>query len=306
MNLRVFTLLLWTGFFLGLGVVPIDLGAATNGALSRPAIPPLPQMRSPVESFRTLLVMPSAERRQYLSSRSPEAQTKLAEKVREYLALPAEERELRLLATELQWYLKPLLNSGTTNWEAQVALMPENLRPLVQARLEQWERIPPRMQQLLLTNQHGADYFVAGSATAVPPSPHAAMQRRMQQQLDRLFELTPGEKEKVLATLSDAERRQMEKSLAAYEQLTPRQRRQCVASFAKFSGLTAAEQQEFLKNAERWNQMSASERQAWRELVSTMPMLPPLPPLSGLTRNQPPIPPHPARERQPATTNGGG
>jgi hypothetical protein len=292
------------GFALLLALTATSLPtlAATNGAGERPPVPPLPQLRSPVESFRTLLVMPSAERRQYLSSRSPEAQTKLAEKVREYLALPAEERELRLMATELQWYLKPLLSSGSTNRASQLELIPENVRPMVQARLAQWDKIPPGMQRLMLTNQHGAEYLVGGSSTRVPPSPADAMHKRLRQQLDRFFELTQGEKEKVLATLSDAERRQMEKSLAAYANLTPRQRQQCLASFARFAGMSAAEQQEFLKNTERWAQMSATERQAWRELVSTVPKLPPLP---VLTRKQPPPLPNDSKQRTRATTNGG-
>jgi hypothetical protein len=292
------------GFALLLMLIATSLPtmAATNGAGSRPPVPPMPQLRSPVESFRTLLVMPSAERRQYLSSRSLETQTKLTEKVREYLALPAEERELRLMATELQWYLKPLLSSGLTNRASQVELIPENVRPLVQDRLAQWDKIPPGMQRLMLTNQHGAEYLVWSSSTRVPPSPADAMHKRLRQQLDRFFELTPGEKEKVLATLSDAERRQMEKSLAAYANLTPRQRQQCLASFARFAGMSATEQQEFLKNTERWAQMSATERQAWRELVSTVPKLPPMP---VFTRKQsPPLPPD-LKRRTPATTNGG-
>jgi hypothetical protein len=276
--------------------------AATNGAAVRPSVPPMPQLRSPVESFRTLLVMPSAERRQYLSSRSPETQTKLTEKVREYLALPAEERELRLMATELQWYLKPLLNPAATNRASQLEMIPENVRPMVQARLAQWDKIPPGMQRLMLTNRHGAEYLVGGSSTRVPPSPADAMHKRLQQQLDRFFELTPGEKEKVLATLSDAERRQMEKSLTAYANLTPRQRQQCLASFARFAGMSTAEQQEFLKNTERWTQMSATDRQAWRELVSMVPKLPPLP---VLTRKQPPPLPNDLKQRARATTNGG-
>lgn len=290
------------GFVLLLTATPFLTPAATNVTGERPPVPPMPQLRSPVESFRTLLVMPSAERRQYLSSRSPETQTKLTEKVREYLALPAEERELRLMATELQWYLKPLLSSGPTNRASQLEMIPENVRPMVQARLAQWDKIPPGMQRLMLTNQHGAEYLVGGSSTRVPPSPADAMHKRLQQQMDRLFELTPGEKEKVLATLSDAERRQMGKSLTAYANLTPRQRQQCLVSFARFAGMSAVEQQEFLKNSERWAQMSATERQAWRELVSTVPKLPPLP---VLTRKQPPPLPNDFKQRTRATTNGG-
>jgi hypothetical protein len=65
--------------------------------------PPVPKLRSPVDSFRALLVMPTAERRQFLASRNTNVQERLAQKIREYQALTPEQRELRLKATELRW-----------------------------------------------------------------------------------------------------------------------------------------------------------------------------------------------------------
>ena len=120
---------------------------------------------------------------------------------------------------------------------------------------------------------------------------------------NRLFELTAAEQENVLATLSEAEQRQMQKTLQAYERLTPQQRAQCVRSFAKFAELPSAERQEFLKNAERWAQMTPAQRQSWRELVSTAPNIPPLPQLT--IQRPPPLPPGLRQNPTPPTTNGG-
>jgi hypothetical protein len=50
----------------------------------------------------------------------------------------------------------------------------------------------------------------------------------------------------------------------------------------------------FLKNAERWNAMSPQERQNWRQLVSTLSLMPSIPPR---------LPPMPMRPR--SVTNGG-
>jgi len=94
----------------------------------------------------------------------------------------------------------------------------------------------------------------------------------------------------------------MEKTLAAFNELTPPQRRQCVASFTRFSGLGAEERLQFLKNAERWAQMNPADRQAWRELVSAVPKVPPLP---MLTHQPPPLPPGIAKPPGLPTTNGG-
>ena len=68
-------------------------------------------LKSPVDSFRALLVMPTAERHQFVATRNTNTQERLVEKIREYQALTPEERELRLTATELRWYLLPLMSA---------------------------------------------------------------------------------------------------------------------------------------------------------------------------------------------------
>ncbi len=264
--------------------------------------PALPTMRSPVDSFRMLLALPTTERKQYLTHRTVDVQKRLVEKIREYQALTPEERELRLTATELRWYLLPLMRAPATNRPAQLALIPPGPRELVATRLEQWDQLAPPVQQLLLTNQQTASYFAGGEAgTNSPVSPADQIRRKLQGRFNQLLELTAGEKEKVLRLLSAAERRQMEKTLAAYGKLSPGQRQQCLRSFTKFATMSLAERQEFLKNAERWSQMSPAERQAWRELVSTAPIKPPLPIIKLPT---PPVPWSPNRPAPSVVTNG--
>ena len=273
--------------------------AATNAP---PPPPPIPAMRSPVDSFRALLVLPAAERKDQIATRSAEVQKKLVEKIREYQSLTPDERELRLKTTELRWYLKPLMSSPATNRAAQLSLIPESLRQMVANRIEQWDKLAPAVQQVILTNQHGTDYVARVSTVPPPPPlPGEKIRAAMKSRFDKMFELTASEKEKVLATLSDAERRQMEKTLEAFAKLTPMQRSQCQKAFSKFTGMSVEEKQEFLKNAQRWSDMSPAERQSWRELVSTAPRLPPLPNIS----RPPPLPPNPHKPAAALTTNGG-
>jgi hypothetical protein len=292
---------IFIGFALGLWFGRTELlHAATNLASAPPPVPPPAMLRSPVDAFRSLLVMPAADRKAQLAVRPPEVRQKLVNKIREYQLLTPEERDLRLKATELQWYLKPLMLSGATNRGEQLEVIPENLREMVAARIKQWDAFPAPIQRLMLTNHAGPEYFVGGSATNnFPPTPPDLVRPRLLDRYNRLFELTPGEKEKVLATLSEAEQRQMQKTLQAYERLTPAQRSQCLRSFARFSQLSATERQEFLQNAERWSQMTPAERQAWRELVSAVPNIPPLPQLV------PPLPPRLKNTRSNLSVNGG-
>jgi len=271
---------------------------------NRPSLtPPAPVLRSPVDSFRLLLALPTAEREHYLTNRSVEVQKRLMEKIREYQALTLEEREQRLTATELRWYLLPLMRGSATNRAAQLALIPAGPRELVAARLQQWDQFAPSVQQQLLTDQQATRYF-AGVETAMnsPVLPADQIRRKLQSRLDQMLELTAGEKEKVFRSLSEDERQQMEKTLAAYERLSPGQRQQCLLSFSKFATMSPAERQEFLRNAERWSQMSPAERQAWRALVSTAPIKPSWP---ILKLPKPPVSRPPNHAAPSEATNGG-
>lgn len=265
-------------------VPPRSPAGQTNGATR---LPPLP--KSPVESFNELLVMPAAERSKFLTAYPQRVQNRILEKIAEYQSLKPEERELRLQVTELRWYLLPLLNLPATNQAAQLALIPPAMRELVAPRLRQWTLLPPPLQQMLLTNEQAMSYLIrVDNPTNQAPALTEERRRRLSENFRDFIELTPKEKKDILSKLSDAEHRQMEKTLQAFENLPPDLRVRCIRSFSKFAALSADDQREFLKNAERWSQMSRTERQAWRELVSLAHILPPLPPLPN---PKPPLPP---------------
>jgi hypothetical protein len=222
--------------------------------------------------------------------------------LREYESLSPDERELRLKATELRWYLMPLMHTPGTNRAAQLALIPEEDRKLVQERIQIWDILPPGVQEELLDQDMTVRYFTRLESSTeeqrqnilnqISPERRAKLEAGIQrwrglseenrQKLlagfNDFFELTPAEKEKALRTLSDAERRQMERTLASFEKLPREQRIACARSFEKFTGMSLAERQQFLQNAERWRLMSPNERQAWRMLVQNVQHLPPLPP----------------------------
>ena len=239
-------------------------------------LPPLPQAQSPVNFFRHLLAMSSAERTASLTNRPVEVRARILAKVREYQALGPDERELRLRATDLRWHLTPLLRVPVTERDRRLALVPDDLRGLVTTRLAQWDILPPPLQQEFLANDKVLHSFAHVEGTNQPaPTPE---QQQIAEQFNRFFELTTAEKQQTLGTLSAAERAQMEKTLQSFEKLPPQQRIICVRNYAKFAGMTAAERAEFLKNAENWSQMSPRERQTWRDLVAHVPQWPPMPP----------------------------
>jgi hypothetical protein len=278
--------------------------ASTNLSLSA-----IRRSKSPVDLFRRLLVLTPAERENFLTNRPPDIRNRILAKVLEYEDLDPNERELRLRATELRWYLLPLLHDESpTNRAAQLAQVPDDLRGLVNARLDIWIILPPPLQEEFLENERALRYFThldlpnnpmlspGRERQHSPPDRDLArwntlsedQRRKITAQIDQFFELTPEEKQNTLNTLSDVEREQMKKTLQTFDNLPAQQRAVCIRAFTKFAGMNAVEKQEFLKNAERWSQMSPQERQTWRDLVTHVPdwsslpspVLPPIPPLT--------------------------
>ena len=290
------------------------VSAPANSAPARPPMPSLPPALSPISFFRDLLAMDAAGREQALTNRPPQIKAQILAKVREYESLKPDERELRLRVTELRWYLRPLMSASATNRPAQLAMIPETYRKLVEDRLQEWDKLSPDLQAELLVNESTIRYLteIEGrteeqrrqTLEAIPLGGRTALERgidkwsslsedRRQRMLSRFrefFELTAQEKRKVINTLPGLGRGQIEKTMRALDNLPPDQRDQCIRSLEKFAGLSLAERQQFLKSAERWKLMSPSERQVWRELVQRFPPLPP-PPLPPLPRSLRPTPP---------------
>lgn len=253
------------------------------------AIIPLPP--SPVIFFRKLLAMSPQQRESALAKKPPAIRERILDKVNEYAALDPDERELRLRATDLRWYLMPLLRTPPDQRDTELASVPDDIRDLVQARLVQWEILPPPLQQEFLDNEHILAYFSGVDASfhaAEEPKPSDADQTRwnalsdrdhqaMVVQFNEFFELSAVEKQKTLGELPEAERVQMEKTLQTFDNLPPQERMQCIHAFGKFAGMSHQERAEFLKNAQRWSKMTPSERKAWRDLVAHVPQWPPMP-----------------------------
>jgi hypothetical protein len=276
-----------------------------------PPMPPVPKAKSPVDFFRELLAMNPSERVLALTNRPPEARKQILAKIREYEALRPDLRELRLKATELRWYLLPLISTPQIARGSQLAAIPEEDRKLVEDRLRYWDALPATNQASLLTNVYFLRVLTEReeSSTTNLSDPRREFldagirqwqalseeeRQNIKARFDRVFTLNAEEKVKVLRTLSVAERNQIQKTLRRFGQLPPAQRAQCIENFEKFANLSIEERQQFLKNADRWNLMTPDERQAWRDLVQKLQPQPPMPPLpprvpkivgSGTNRN---------------------
>ena len=203
--------------------------------LSQRTGPPLPLAVTPISFFRELLAMNAAERAQALTNRSPENRAQILAKVREYEAFEPDERELRLRVTELRWYLRPLMALPATNRASQLAMIPEPERKLVEVRLKQWDEVSLDVQKELLGLEPTLKYLTElegrgdqqreALLRSISPAEREILEKGIEKwssmtepqrqkalyRFEQFFHLTAVEKDRLLGTLSEPERRQLRK-----------------------------------------------------------------------------------------------
>src|SRR6266700_7850140 len=139
-TLHIVWLICWSaasGAFLARPAEQAGAPATTTNAAARAPFPPLPKPQ--VTYFRELLALSPSELDRALASIAEPARGRLQAKLQEYAVLAPDEREARLRATELRWYLAPLMRAHPTNRVAQLALVPEEFRTMVEERLKLWD-----------------------------------------------------------------------------------------------------------------------------------------------------------------------
>ncbi len=283
-----------SGAFLARSADPAAAPAAVTNGATRVPFPPLP--KPPVTYFRDLLALSPGELDRALASIAEPGRRRLQAKLQEYASLMPEEREARLRATELRWYFAPLMRTPPTNRVAQLALVPDEYRTMVEERLKLWDALTPEIQQQVKDNEWTIPFILQAAASPKSsltndlPLPQrekleqqlaswralpSNQRQRLCDRFQQFFELSSREKEKILSALPDNERAEVDKTLHAFANLPSEQRGGCVNAFRKFANMTEEERAHFLRNAERWKAMPRDDRQALRTLVIQLPPLPP-------------------------------
>jgi len=296
----------------GAGILIAVVTSAQTVTNPHPSVPPIPVVKSPVDAFRELLAMDAGALRAALSNRNDQARERLRKKINEYKAMDADERELRLLTTELRWYVSRLMQVPATNRTAQLPDIRSDLRPLVESRLARWDQVDEELRHKYIRNEEAMSLLLKYSkasaglqqllVTEVPPEMRATLQQalgrldamspaerdRAFDVFENMFTVTAAEKLSALQVMSEVEQQQMQKTLEAFSQLSVERRKTCIRSYEKFVGMTPTERALFLRNVQKWEKMSPKERQEWRELVKNVEILPPMPEAKP---QPPPLPP---------------
>ena len=193
-----------------------------------------------MDFFRQLLAMTPEERETSLTNRPPEIRERILAKVSEYEALDPDERELRLRATELRWYLLPLLRESPSeprraagadpgrtcaNWSNPGSTNGTFCRRSCSRNFWKMNSALRYFAHLDVSNNPTLQKIAPpGSELARWNAMSETQRKQIAASVNQFFELTPDEKEATLNTLSDAERGQMEKTLQAFDKLPRNQR----------------------------------------------------------------------------------
>src|SRR5437016_1079572 len=158
-----------SGAFLARSADQAGAPAATTNDAARAPFPPLPKPQ--VTYFRELLALSPSELDRALASIAEPARDRLQAKLQEYAALTPDEREARLRATELRWYLAPLMRTPPTNRVAQLAPVPDEYRTLVEERLKLWDLLKPEIQRQVQGSEWTNRYLVQFQSASASQNP---------------------------------------------------------------------------------------------------------------------------------------
>lgn len=281
----------------------VAASAQTPALRSAPLPPPLPVPgQSSADSFRALLALSPEQRAQKLSAEPEERRRVLEKALREYDALPPEERELRLRALDLRLQISFLIRLPPSNRADRLKLLPEADRPVVEAKVKRWSQFPPTAQKELVENERVLRLWIGhgtfGHVTNVNLSgPSAAQFGQINKDLERWQQLSPSRQREIQRRYHEVfdvaarglpvpppvlppgtnEQQQVREALAKMSGLSAQQREACISGFEKLAELSPEERARFLKNAERWQAMPPEDRAVWRRVAVPPPPLPKLP-----------------------------
>jgi hypothetical protein len=270
------------------------LGYALAAAEPSPP-PPLPKFQSPVEFFRQLLSAIPAERDRLLAGKSQQQRRVIRAKIQEYAILPPPVREWRLKATELRYYLVPLMSRPPDERGDLIRVVPSADRTLVEARLRQWDALPEAERESMLNSQIALRYLArppqAPDHTANSVSDtesrklemtvanwsrlSGAEKESITRRFNSFFSLSHGERQKTISLFTGRELAQLRSTVSSFENLSTSERQKCLHAVKQISQMTQEERVLFLKNVERWKSLDEKDRQQWRTLVAKVPPLPP-------------------------------
>jgi hypothetical protein len=248
---------------------------------------------SPIEHFRIVLNLSSEDLEKYILRQKPHVQPILRKKIEEYASLSRAEKDFRLRATELHYYLDSLLEHNSTVSLDSLPPLPESLKEEIMRAVHFWNNLSNAQRDLLFTKKATISYLVSLSRENVPPLPvnrpaispeWANMYHFLQLPYEKQKEFLGSDK------LNQAPK--MGKVLEAFSKLSVDEKERCANALVCFLSFPRDLQDRVADGLTYWNSLDPSERTVWREIAGRSPAILPMSnDISALTANAyPPFP----------------
>lgn len=252
---------------------------------------PMPPLSpSPIDLFRRLLATNVTGRDQFMSGKSAAMRQYLESRIHEFEVMPADERNAKLQALELRWYMPRVMKLKPAERASRFETVPEPIRSIIRQRLLQWDILPPQLQQEVLDNETAIRFFERperaggseGVLGAMSTGQRSDLEKRYAEwmmlpetkrqeivrRFDELVGMPEAARSNALVRITEADYAQMQQTLSQFNALSKEQRAQAIQGFLKFAELSPAEQAAFLRTAQRWRTMSEKDRELWRDVVT--------------------------------------
>nr|MBI1231025.1 hypothetical protein [Cytophagales bacterium] len=232
---------------------------------------------SPIEHFRFILNLSSEDLEKYIVRQKPHVQAILRKKVEEYASLSIAEKDFRLRATELHYYLDSLLEHNSTVSLASLPPLPESLREEIMRAVHFWNNLSNAQRDLLFTKKATISYLVSLSSENAPPMP--VNRPAMSSEWANLYHFLqlPYEKQKdFLGSHKLNKAPKMQKVLEAFSKMSMDEKERSANALVCFLSFPRDLQDRVSDGLTHWNSLDPSERTVWREIAGRSPTIVPM------------------------------
>lgn len=241
---------------------------------------------SPISKFRTLLEWTPEERTQFVKKQPANVRQILERKILEYESLSDSQREFRLIATELHFYLEPLLIDNRDIDISTVQDIPDHLRKYIDQSVAFWNRIKPAHRDLLLAKKEAVSYLISISSRLYDLE---KLMPKPAPEWDNLYHFLqlPHKKQLSFMRASGIQPSpEMSNLLKAFQGLEVEEKRNCAHAFVCYLSFPDQLKTRFVDGLAQWSEKKPSERSIWREIAGKYPKIRPVPVPPGSQINQ--------------------
>lgn len=233
--------------------------------------------QSPVSHFRTILLKEKSERESFVIRQTPPVQSVLRRKIKEYEAMPATEREFRLTATELHYYLDPIFVDNRPVSTQSISGIPPHLKVYANRAVGFWNQLETAHRDLLLSKKEAVSYLVGISYRSKTLESLTPKPSKEWNGLYHFLLLSEENQEKFCRYHGLQISPEMNELLGYLNKLDMEKRKRCAHAFVCYLSFPSDLKNRFQSGVNDWAAKKPYERSIWREIAGKYPKINPVP-----------------------------